>query len=801
MPSQLELPVASEPLALSQVVKALLAVGLYDSSIKVVGNDANAFPVLKVENEGQLIEANAMVRYLSKAKLSSKDEEFILYEETVLYDALKRRSKLDEKTCQDLSSRLQNGDINAVNIIIFSALQGLVSFVGKGALSQDLQLLLWYQKFSGNPRVQTALKNLNQFTFKEEGAASAPTSRVASAVSAQKPAAAAAAAAAPAEKKPEEPKSEAPPPPERTGEIKVMEDVKVKKQGDKILPKQGEKNILITSALPYVNNVPHLGNIVGSVLSADIFARYAKARNYNALYICGTDEYGTATETKALEEKMSPYDLCTKYYTIHKDVYDWFQIGFDHFGRTSTEKQTEIAQGIFLKLHENGYLDGQTTEQLYCTKHEGYLADRFVEGTCPKCGYEDARGDQCDKCGQLLNPFELIEPRCKLDNEKPEKRNTKHVFLSLDKLQEKVEKWCNESQETGHWSKNGKTITQNWFKEGLRPRAITRDLKWGVPVPLEEYKDKVLYVWFDACIGYVSITAAYTDEWEKWWKDPENVKLYQFMGKDNVPFHSVIFPSCQIGTNEEWTMLNTLSTTEYLQYEGGKFSKSRGLGVFGNNAKDIGLSPSVWRYYLACARPETSDSQFSWSDFVSRNNNELLANLGNFVNRLVKFVNSSTKYNGVIPEYNPEKALGEVYTNFKKDVDGLLSEYVSIMDDVQLRRGLEIAMQVSARGNQFLQENKLDNNLFLNTPEKSHAVISVGLNLIYILSAILTPYMPETSESILDQLNAPARSIPEEFDMPLLPGHNIGKAKYLFKRIEDSKIDEWRQKYGGQQQK
>lgn len=794
MPSQLELPVATGPLELSQVVKALLAVGIYDSKIKVTeSSNGVTFPILKIENEGQLIEPNAMIRYLSKSTISSKEQELINFEETVLYDALKKKSKLDEKTCQDLSSKLTNGDINASNIIIFSTLQGLVSFVGKGALSQDLQLLLWYQKFSGNPRVQNALKNLGQYKSSDTASpGSNPTSRVAS--TATRSASSAATTT-------ETPAPTAPEVPERTGASKVMEGVKVKEQSHPILPKKGEKNMLITSALPYVNNVPHLGNIIGSVLSADIFARYAKARNYNAIYICGTDEYGTATETKAMEEKLSPYDLCTKYYNIHKGVYDWFQIEFDSFGRTSTEKQTEIAQDIFMKLYNNGYLEEQTTEQLYCTQHEGYLADRFVEGTCPKCGYDDARGDQCDGCGNLLNPFELINPRCKIDNSEPEKRHTKHVFLSLDKLQSKVEAWKDKSQESGMWSKNAKTITSNWLREGLRPRAITRDLKWGVQVPLEEYKDKVLYVWFDACIGYISITANYTDEWQQWWKDPENVNLYQFMGKDNVPFHTVVFPSSEIGTEENWTMLNSLSTTEYLQYEGGKFSKSRGLGVFGNNAQDIGISPSVWRYYLAASRPETSDSQFSWTDFVSRNNNELLANLGNFVNRLIKFVNSSTKYNGVIPENNPQQALGSTFTNFEKDVNNLLNEYVTAMEDIQLRRGLELAMQISARGNQFLQENKLDNNLFTNTPEKANAVVSVGLNLIYVLSAILSPYMPETSEGILEQLAAPARSIPDKFDFALLPGHNIGKAKYLFKRIEEAKIDEWRQKYGGQQQK
>ncbi|BAP69674.1 methionyl-tRNA synthetase [Kluyveromyces marxianus] len=580
-----------------------------------------------------------------------------------------------------------------------------------------------------------------------------------------------------------------------TGAVNVSQEYLMKSQGSEILPKDGERNILITSALPYVNNVPHLGNIVGSVLSADIYARYTKGRNYNTLFVCGTDEYGTATETKALEDGVTPRELCDKYHKIHADVYKWFQIGFDYFGRTTTEKQTEIAQDIFLKLNDRGYLEEQSMKQLYCPVHKGYLADRYVEGTCPKCGYEDARGDQCDKCGALLNPFELIDPRCKLDEGKPEPRNSDHIFLSLDKLEPQIKEWNEKASSKGEWSKNSKTITQSWLKEGLHPRCITRDLVWGTPVPLEKYQDKVLYVWFDACIGYVSITANYTDKWENWWKNPDNVDLYQFMGKDNVPFHTVIFPGSQLGTGEDWTMLHHLNTTEYLQYEGGKFSKSRSIGVFGNNAQEIGLSPSVWRYYLASVRPETSDSQFSWSDFAARNNSELLANLGNFVNRVVKFVNA--KYNGVVPEYKVENLPG--YDQLKKDLDEILANYVNTMEHVHLRRGLEIAMSLSSRGNQFLQENKLDNSLFAQQPDKSDAVVGVALNIIYTVASIMAPFIPETSETIYRMLNAPPLRIDDHFNLPIRAGHNINKAEYLFTRIDEKDVEEWRKRYAGKQ--
>jgi methionyl-tRNA synthetase len=334
------------------------------------------------------------------------------------------------------------------------------------------------------------------------------------------------------------------------------------------LPIPGESNILITSALPYVNNVPHLGNIIGSVLSADVFSRYTKVRNINSLYICGTDEYGTAIETKAIEEDVSPQEICDKYYQIHSDIYKWFDIGFDYFGRSATTKQTEITQAIFLDLHKNGLIEEKTEKQLFCPKHKRFLADRFVEGICPKCSYEDARGDQCDRCGNLLDPMELIQPRCKIDGATPVPRETTHFYIKLDSLQPRVEEFVKDRSST--WSANATSIAQSWLKQGLHPRSITRDLKWGVPVPLEGFRDKVFYVWFDAPIGYISITANYTDagieggqEWKKWWQPEKgsDVKLYQFMGKDNVPFHTVLFPASLLGTGVPWTMLDSISTT------------------------------------------------------------------------------------------------------------------------------------------------------------------------------------------------------------------------------------------------
>ncbi|KAF2100706.1 methionyl-tRNA synthetase [Rhizodiscina lignyota] len=573
---------------------------------------------------------------------------------------------------------------------------------------------------------------------------------------------------------------------------------------EKILPVEGKRNILITSALPYVNNVPHLGNIIGSVLSADVFARYCKARGLQTLFVCGTDEYGTATETKAIEEGLTPQQLCDKYHKLHTDVYEWFNIGFDKWGRTPTQQQTDIAQDIFTKLYQNGYLEEKTTTQPYCDAEDarggkhGFLADRFVEGTCPRCGYEDARGDQCDKCGSLLDPLELIGPRCKIHpTTTPVPRETKHVFILLDKLQPLIEEWSRKASKEGEWSSNGKSITEKWLNEGLKPRGITRDLKWGTAVPLPGYEEKVLYVWFDACIGYVSITATYTEEWEKWWRNPEHVQLYQFMGKDNVPFHTVIFPGSQMGTKDKWTMLHHLSTTEYLNYENGKFSKSRGIGVFGNNARDTGIPSDVWRYYLLSHRPEAGDSEFEWSGFITANNNTLVNNLGNFINRVIKFADKT--YSGVVPDYT--KYSDESLQNHIQATNEALAKYLEFSEQVKLKAALMEALNISYLGNKFLQDHSLSNKFATEQPDRCAAVVGLALNHAALLAGLIGPYLPTTSGSIATMLSLDNKvhvPIPDTFVTDLLkPGHKLGEPKLLFTVIKPDMEATWREMFGG----
>ncbi len=551
--------------------------------------------------------------------------------------------------------------------------------------------------------------------------------------------------------------------------------------------------ILITSALPYVNNVPHLGNIIGCVLSADVFARYCHSKEYEYLYVCGTDEYGTATEIKALEEDVSPKEICDKYYAIHKDIYEWFGIKFDIFGRTSTEKHTQITQDIFHQLYKNGYIVDEETEQFYDEKADMFLADRYIEGTCPYCSSQGARSDQCDKCGRLLQHGELLNPLSKVTKTAPVIKKTKHLFIDLPGIEKRLAIWVDPASKSGFWSENSTQIARSWLKEGLKKRAITRDLKWGVRVPLSGYEKKVFYVWFDAPIGYISITANLTENWKDWWMNPDDTRLYQFMGKDNVPFHTVIFPSTLMGTNQNWTLLHHISTTEFLNYEGGKFSKSRSVGVFGDDAKNSGIGADVWRYYLLANRPEQADTNFLWQDFADKNNNELLANLGNLVNRTLVFL--ANNFEGVVPAQGELSESDRLFINEQKKISDKVG---SSLESVKIKDALHLIMAFSKNANRYFQENKPWESI-KKDKVKTGTTLYILLQQVRDLAIMIQPFLPKTSTDMFLQLNLSEKKW-KDISSPLNAGSKIGQPKTLFRKIENKEIEDLKKKFAGKRE-
>jgi len=552
------------------------------------------------------------------------------------------------------------------------------------------------------------------------------------------------------------------------------------------------KKILITSALPYVNNVPHLGNIIGCVLSADVFARYCRSRGWSVRYVCGADEHGTTTEARALEEGITPRQVCDKYYKVHKEIYDWFGISFDVFGRTSTETHKKITQEIFLKLYNNGFIVEDFLEELYCEKCKKSLADRFVEGTCPYCGFDNARGDQCDKCGHLLNAVELRKPRCKVCGSIPTRKSTKHLFLDLEKLQPELEKWIKQRSKEGFWSENTITYTNAWLREGLKKRCISRKLRWGIPIPLKGYEDMVFYVWFDAPIGYISITAHKFSDWKDWWKNPEHVHLYQFMGKDNVPFHTIIFPGTLLGTREKYTLLYHINTTEYLNYEEGKFSKSRNTGVFGDDAMQLGLPPDSFRYYLLINRPEKADTVFSWDDFQDKLNHELIGTLGNLVNRTIVFLNKY--YDSRVPDYN----LGEDDKEFLYVIRDHENKITDLLSKVKLKEALKEILALCAKGNKFFQGAEPWKNIKdEKNKEKADTALYILTNLVKDIGILCEPYLPFTAEKIFKQLSIKPRKWDDLGVLSIEKGHVVGRAEVLFNKLVEEEKNKLKEQFSG----
>ncbi|MCH2204619.1 MAG: methionine--tRNA ligase [Lentisphaerales bacterium] len=552
------------------------------------------------------------------------------------------------------------------------------------------------------------------------------------------------------------------------------------------------KKRLITSALPYVNNEPHLGNIIGCVLSADCYARYSRSSGNETLYICGTDEYGTATETKATQEGLTPREICDKYHEVHKNIYEHFNISFDAFGRTSTDTHTEVVQSMFEEVLANGYLIHKESEQFYSETLGKFLADRLITGTCPKCKYEDARGDQCDGCGSMLTPTELINPVCSLDGSKPVLKETHHLYLDFNGIKDKLEAFQNTAMDEGFWPNNAKTTTQSWMKMELQPRAITRDLKWGVPVPKEGFENKVFYVWFDAPIGYVSITKnAFPATWQDWWQNPENTELYQFMAKDNIPFHSLMFPATQLAHGADWTMVHHLSSTEYLNYEDTKFSKSRNTGVFGTDVINSGIHVDLWRFYLLAVRPERQDTAFSWNDFVTNINKNFINNVGNLVNRSLVF--SKDKLGGKIdePAYAPE------HMHFMKEIHDLQADVTDSLEKVGLKEALRLILKISQAGNVFFDKQEPWKKI-KEDPTYAATTLSILTHLVKDIAIMIEPFMPETSGRIFKMLNLEPQNWDKLGQFDSLYGHQTEKPEILFKKLDEKIIDNFKEKFSGE---
>lgn len=570
-----------------------------------------------------------------------------------------------------------------------------------------------------------------------------------------------------------------------------------------------EEKILITSALPYVNNEPHLGNLV-QMLSADVFARYSRLRGKKTLYVGGTDEYGTATETRAIAEGTTPRALCDRYFEIHKKIYDWFEIKCDIFGRTSNDECTQTTQEIFKDLDANGLIDEKETTQLFCPKCNMFLADRFVTGKCPHCGGE-ARGDQCEKCGALLDPVDLVEPHCATCGEVPEVRKTKHLYINLPKLSSSLNEWMEKTAASGKWAENAVSMTRAWIRDGLNERAITRDLKWGIKVPREGYENKVFYVWFNAPIGYISMTRQLQNElsqagnnsidWKEWWQG-DGVSLFQFIGKDNIPFHTVVFPCTLIGTGKKWTKLFHMSSTEFLNYEDKKFSKSHGVGVFGTDAIESGIKADQWRFYVYWNRPEKADFCFTWRDFMEQTNATLVGNLGNLVNRTLVFV--SRYYGGKVP-------LGNADAQLMEKVREMEAKVTQSLEWAQERDAFRTVFAISDMANKAFQAGEPWKKR--NTcPEEAASLIRTLCLIIRDLSIMLFPFMPDYAASIANAFGLKIKDnrVYESDLAGALTWADLGRedgaetvahTDVYFKPMDEKTCAAYRERYSGQQHK
>ncbi|MGH9213291.1 MAG: methionine--tRNA ligase [Acidimicrobiales bacterium] len=559
---------------------------------------------------------------------------------------------------------------------------------------------------------------------------------------------------------------------------------------------------LITSALPYINGIKHLGNLIGSMLPADVHARYLRLQGHDVLFICATDEHGTPAELAARDAGLDVADYCRQQHELQAEVYRQFALSFDHFGRSSSPQNAELTQHFARRLEAEGFIEERETKQIYSIDDDRFLPDRYVIGTCPHCGYTAARGDQCENCTRLLDPTDLIEPRSAISGSTNlEVRSSRHLFLLQSKLADELRAWIDTKTD---WPILVSSIAKKWLNEGLGDRGITRDLKWGVPVDRPGFETKVFYVWFDAPIEYIGATKEWTDaagpgdaprDWRSWWYEADDVRYSEFMAKDNIPFHTISFPGSILGTREPWKLVDFVKGFNWLNYYGGKFSTSRGIGVFMDDALEL-LPADYWRWYLLANAPESDDSSFTWELFAGAVNKDLADNLGNFVNRTLTF--TARRFGDAVPAGgSPSEADEQLHAALADAVRA----YTTHLEDVQFRKATRALREIWALGNGYLERTEPWITI-REDPDQAAAALRTAINLIRVFAVLAAPMIPATSEQILAALGLPpsdgwvGESIEAEL-ATLQPGHAFIVPEVLFRKITDDDIAAWSRRFGG----
>lgn len=555
--------------------------------------------------------------------------------------------------------------------------------------------------------------------------------------------------------------------------------------------------ILITSALPYINGIKHLGNLVGSMLPADVYARFQRAKGHEVGYICATDEHGTPAELAAAAAGQDVADYCAQQHDIQAAAGQGFGLSFDHFGRSSGAENHQLTQYFAARLLENGFLEERLDRQVYSNADGRFLPDRYVEGTCPNCGFEQARGDQCDNCGKLLDPVDLIEPYSAVSGSKDlEVRETKHLYLRQSALEEEVRAWVDAQTS---WPQLTKSIAYKWLDEGLRDRSITRDLSWGVPVDQAGFEGKVFYVWFDAPIEYIAATKEWDPQgWERWWrtdKGADDTRYIQFMGKDNVAFHTVSFPCTLIGSREPWKRVDTLKTLNWLTWYGGKFSTSNNRGIFMDTALEL-MPADAWRWYLMANAPENDDTSFTLDAFAGAVNKDLADVLGNLVNRVTRFATS--KFDGQVPDGG---APGAAEEKLFAELDTRIEAYTEYLEAIEFRKAFGELRAIWAAGNEYLQE-AAPWSTFKTDQDQSAASVRTALNLIALIGELSAPVIPFTSAKMLAVFGreeatpawptGPASALLDRLERAA----PFAAPEVLVTKIEPEQITEWADRFG-----